>query len=76
MVDKTQRAHAANNVLNNEVIMEALTDAEATITKELLAAPTIEEREQKYQEYCGIKRTRNRLAIWASKVRNEGNQEQ
>ena len=71
MTDKTQRAHAANNALNNESLMQALTDVQETIIKELLTAKTPEEREQKYYEWSGINRATKRLALWASNVRHK-----
>lgn len=70
MVDKTQRAHAANNVLNNETLMDALTDVQESINKELLNAKTPEEREQKWNEWHGIDRARKKLAGWAAQVRH------
>lgn len=70
MVDKTQRAHAANNTLNDEALMNALTSVQETIIKELLIAKTQEDREQKYFEWSGIDRAKKRLANWASSVRH------
>jgi len=70
MVDKTQRAHAANNVLNDETFRDALTDVQKSITKNLLNATTQEEREQYYQEWHGIDRAMKLLAGWASSVRH------
>ena len=71
MVDKLQRSHAANNVLNDDTFKQALTLTQEQITKELLNAKTPEERENKWQEYHGLERAKNRLAIWASNVRHE-----
>ena len=70
MVDKTQRAHAANNVLNDETLMDALTDVQESINKELLNAKTSEEREQKYYEWHGIERAKKKLSTWAAPVRH------
>jgi hypothetical protein len=70
MTDKIQRAHAANNVLNDEVLQNALTDVQETIIKELLIAKTPEDREQKYFEWSGIDRAKKRLSMWASDVRH------
>ena len=70
MVDKTQRAHAANNVLNNETLMDALTDVQNSITRDLLNAGTNEEREQHYYEWHGIDRAKKKLSTWAAPVRH------
>lgn len=76
MVDKTQRAHAANNVLNDETIMAALTRAKADVTDRLLTSTTQEGRENRWQEYRGLERLEGILAKWAAPVRHnqEGNQ--
>lgn len=70
MVDETQRAHAANNTLNDKVLMNALTEVQDSIIKKLLSAKTPEEREQHYQEWLGINRAKNVLANWANPVRH------
>ena len=70
MVDKIQRAHAANNVLNNETLLAALTEVQDTIIKELLNAKTPEDREQKYHEWSGIDRAKKKLSTWAAPVRH------
>ena len=70
MVDKIQRAHEANNTLNNEVFANALTEVQDSIIKRLLSAKTPEEREQHYQEWSGIDRVKKKLAVWASEVRH------
>jgi len=69
-MDKTQRAHAANNVLNDETLMNALTDVQDSITRDLLNAGTKEEREQHYYEWHGIDRAKKQLAGWAAQVRH------
>lgn len=70
MTDKTQRAHAANNTLKSEVFTDALTDVQNSIIKKLLSAKTPEEREQHYQEWFGLDRAKNKLAVWAAEVRH------
>ena len=70
MTDKTQRAHAANNMLNSEVFTDALTDVQDSIIKKLLAAKTPEDREQHYQEWSGLNKAKNKLAVWAGEVRH------
>jgi|LGOV01.1.fsa_nt_gb hypothetical protein len=70
MTDNLQRTHAANNTLNDETFMGALTFTQEAIIKELLKAKTPEERENKWQEYHALERAKNRLAIWASEVRH------
>ena len=70
-MDKTQRSHAANNLLNDDVFRAALEDIRATINKELLAAPTSEERENKWHEWHGLDRAVKRLSTWASDVRHQ-----
>ena len=70
MVDKIQRAHQANNVLKDEVFTDALTAIQDSIIKKLLAAKTPEEREQHYQEWSGLSKAKNKLAVWASEVRH------
>ena len=70
MVDKTQRAHAANNTLNDETLMDALTEVQENIIKELLIAKSPEEREQKHSEWSGIDRAKKKLSTWAAPVRH------
>lgn len=70
MVDKTQRAHAANNLLESSVMMEALTTIQDAYIKQLLTAKTPEEREIHYQEWHGMDRAKKKLAVWASSVRH------
>jgi len=70
MVDKTQRAHAANNTLNDSVIMAALTQAKADVNNRLLTSTTPEGRESRWQEYKGLERVESILAKWAAPVRH------
>ncbi len=70
MTDKIQRAHAANNTLNDDTLMDALTEVQESIIKALLAAKTPEDREQHYQEWRGINRAKKKLSVWATPVRH------
>jgi len=69
MLDKTQRAHQANNVLKDDVFRDALTSVQDLCIKKLLAAKTPEERERHYQEWSGLDRAKNKLAVWSTEVR-------
>ena len=70
MTDKIQRAHAANNALNDSTLQDALTEVQESIIKQLLTAKTPEEREEHYQEWHGIDRAKKKLAVWATPVRH------
>ena len=70
MSDTIERAHAANNLLNSEEFMHALTFTQEKITKEILKALTPEERESKWQEHHGLEQVKKRLALWAGPVRH------
>lgn len=67
-MNRNQRAHAASNLLRDEVFREAVEAVKADAVKSLLSAKTPEERERRFQEWSAIDRTMKRLANWASNV--------
>lgn len=61
---QTDRAARAQSALNDEIIEQAFTETLAQINKALLAAKTPEDREQRWQEYHGLKRAWSVLKKW------------
>ena len=70
MTDKRQRAYQADNLLKDDVFRDALTAIQDSTIKKMLSAKTPDEREQHFQEWSGIERAKNKLAVWASEVRH------
>lgn len=60
-MDKAARAKSA---LNDEIVQLAFTETLERINQTLLTAKTPEEREQRWQEYHGLKRAWDHLRKW------------
>lgn len=62
--DMKARAAKARSALNDEIIQMAFKETLEAINRDLLHAKTPEEREQRWQEYHGLKRAWERLRRW------------
>lgn len=60
MIDREQ-AYAAKRLVTDETFKDAVAESLASLNNQLLSAKTPEDREQKFQEYSGLKRVVNVL---------------
>ena len=65
-MDDDARAARARSLFGDDVFKLALSETLGSINKGLLAATTPEDREQRWQEYHGLKRAVNLLEMWAT----------
>ena len=70
-MDVKAKAARARAALQDEILQLAYKETLDRINRQLLAAKTPEEREQKWQEYHGLKRGWNTLKKWPGEAEHE-----